>query len=166
MARFRCMDPAGFPEKTGSNGLERRPAAARIGDEYGCSEKKNLAVASRNAPLGGRPLRPDLCRGQGLWRTAPSAPCRSEDRHVSRPPDPHAEVEGRLRRHRAQRPNVFEKAGRAPAFFFASRVSVRAAHVRHENAAQRNLSAPTRIKLIIMLLDERNELKPVEQADV
>jgi hypothetical protein len=56
-------------------------------------------------------------------------------------------------------------AARRP-FSLASRLSVRAAHVGHEHAAQRNLPAPTRVKLIVVLLDQRDELQPVEQANV
>src|ERR1700679_1480287 len=56
------------------------------GYRYGRSPQKNIALAARHAPLGGRAEEADLCRGQGFRRIAPPAPPRPEDRHVQGPP--------------------------------------------------------------------------------
>src|SRR5947199_9943729 len=63
----------------------RRAGAIFRRDFNGRSETKNLALAPRHAPFGRRAEAADLCRGQGFGRIAPPAPCRPEDRHVSRP---------------------------------------------------------------------------------
>ena len=48
MARFRCIDRARLMNGVGKVRLSQLSPA---GDDHGCSEKKNLAVASRHAPL-------------------------------------------------------------------------------------------------------------------
>src|SRR5437879_6793566 len=62
------------------------PPTTPLEDRYGRSQKKNIALATWHAPLGGRVEEADLCRGQGFRRIAPSAPPRFEDRHVQGPP--------------------------------------------------------------------------------
>src|SRR6516225_6331863 len=70
------------------------PPTTPLEDRYGRSQKKNIALAAWHASLGGRAEEADLCRGQGLRRTAPSAPPRPEERHVQGPAG--AQEEGNL----------------------------------------------------------------------
>ena len=63
----------------------------------GRSQTQNVALAPRHAPLGRRAQGADLRRGQGFGRTAPPAPHRPQERHVSGPPGSEAEIDDRRR---------------------------------------------------------------------
>src|ERR1043165_505220 len=70
------------------------PPTTPLEDRYGRSEKKDIALAAWHAPFGGCAEEAHLRRGQGLRRTASSAPSRPENRHVQGPPG--SEEEGIL----------------------------------------------------------------------
>src|SRR5829696_6709146 len=106
---------------------ERSPVSRALppitGDENGRSEEKNVAVASRHASLRRRPESPDLCRGQGLGRTAPPPPCRPEDRDVPGPPGLHCEI-GHVDEERRARPETRKTGVVTPVFFCLERDAV------------------------------------------
>src|SRR5947209_5749610 len=82
---------------------------------YGRSEKKNIALAPRHAPLGGCDQEANLRRGQGFRRTAPSASPRSEDRHVQGPPGSEEKrILSRIKQPRAARTEGISRARRIP----------------------------------------------------
>src|SRR3712207_5394 len=67
----------------------------------GRSKEKNVAVAARHASLRRCLEGPDLYRGQGFRRVAPSSPRRPEDRDLPGPSGSQGEV-GRLKKPRMQ----------------------------------------------------------------
>ena len=130
LAAIACKSRAPISPRAARSSPAVRP---EFYDHLGCSQTQNLALAPRHAPLRRRPQGADLRRGRGLGRTAPPAPHRPEERHVSRPTGPEAEVDDQRSlslRATASQPTIRRSRGDRGATLAASHTSSTSCHLR------------------------------------